>query len=140
VNLAQRIALSVALAVGLWGLSQALVPFDVTSPFGLSSGCSSPLVALSDDEPAVPEDFLGEVDEDDLETCADVAGRRIVSAVVVMVLAAVGGYGASRLLADGDAVEDRFAADEGPVPEGSPSRPGGDGGAPLGDELPPYAG
>jgi hypothetical protein len=134
VNLAQRLALVAALAVGLWGFSQALVPFEVTSPFGLSGGCSSPLVALSDDEPAIPEGFLGDVDEDDLQTCADVAGRKIVSALVVMVLAAVGGYAAMRVLGGGD---DGASAEDAAEARATPL---GEGTVPLGDELPPYAG
>jgi hypothetical protein len=135
VNIYQRFVLVVAVAVGLWGLSHALVPFEVTSPFGLTGGCSSPLASLSDDEPSIPESFLGDVDEDELQTCADVAGRKIVSALVIMVLAAVGGYIGWRLLVldEEGRRDDEEAADRRETPVG-------DGAVPLGDELPPYAG
>ena len=138
-NLYQRLALVVALAVGLWGLSQALIPFEVASPFGPAGECSSPLAALSDDEPAIPAAFLGDIDSEDLQTCADVAGRKIVSALVIMALAALGGYGATRLLA----LDREPAAVHPPVEvrdDPTPPTPIGDGAVPLGDELPPYAG
>ena len=140
-NLYQRLALVAAMAVGLWGLSQALIPFEVASPFGPAGECSSPLAALSDDEPAIPAAFLGDIDSEDLQTCADVAGRKIVSALVIMALAALGGYGATRLLAfDGRPVTVDDAVEVEARDDPTPPTPIGDGAVPLGDELPPYAG
>jgi hypothetical protein len=136
VNRDQRLALVIALAIALWGVGHALLPFEVEVAFGLTGGCSSPVAALSDDEPPTRNPFVGEIDDDDLQSCADVAGRRLVTGVITIVLAAVGGYAAYRLLGDREAdavddVADSAESDRPPLAR--------DGVVPLGDELPPYA-
>lgn len=105
-NRSQRLAATVALAVGLVAVAWAIVPFSVAGV-----DCGSPVTAaFGDDPPATrsgpPVVRGGGFDQAGTVTrypCADQAGGRLVGAAVVVGLAAAFTAGSYRLLrADDD--------------------------------------
>ena len=111
-NRDQRVVAVATLAVALWGLSQSLVPFTVTSGFLGPHSCSPAVVSHSAEDPDLPAEFGPRGPDDLVDTCAKAARRRLATTGVVLVLSAVGGYGGFLLLrerrqdADQDEVTD----------------------------------
>lgn len=90
VNRAQRVAMTVALAVCLFALRPALVPFSASG-----ASCGSAVVAAFVDGPSVRAKYLGT-----REPCPAPARARLVEAAVLLGLVGAFTAGSLRLLRD----------------------------------------